>query len=419
MVQFMHIFRKRPETIVFELKRRSFLLQQEQQLAEEALLNRFEVPEEVTNNEESAVNSSKSLTQNPLAGKATAVKELLDEAEEVAEDERDGESESFLATDDEDEQEYSAGEEENVNDMAYKSVQIDQGLMHEELNTLRKITWEIQEQVESRYDFGLVQLDCRKYRKRLLAHCQALIDQLEEHVRSDFLHRMTLIKLEKDSIQKRVDAPAGCIDDVIMLLDFIDSLQTDTNKIDEIHVLIDKLTTKMDGVEHLEILFKGGVYLEFLHIRNWPRSFTEFIERRRTELMSRKENLFKEMNNDISHIHLQISRFEATVTSLLEEGLVPADHGREAALYAHGKERQDQSGSDSSEGEEDSGSASESPAPKNALITQPDPRWSKASGFTFIWFAEEIGLKDWRFEQGHIEKTFLRIEQLKAQFDEV
>lgn len=53
------------------------------------------------------------------------------------------------------------------------------------------------------------------------------------------------------------------------------------------------------------------------------------------------------------------------------------------------------------------------------LITQPDPRWNKATGFTFLWFAEELGLDDWRFELPNIERIYLKIEQLKVQFDDV
>lgn len=80
-----------------------------------------------------------------------------------------------------------------MNDVAFKSVPINLGLLHDELYLLRKTVWEIQEQIYSKYDYGLIQLDCRKYRKRLLVHCQALINQLEEYVRSEFLHRLNVV----------------------------------------------------------------------------------------------------------------------------------------------------------------------------------------------------------------------------------
>lgn len=53
------------------------------------------------------------------------------------------------------------------------------------------------------------------------------------------------------------------------------------------------------------------------------------------------------------------------------------------------------------------------------LLTVPDEKWHKATGFTFLWFAEELGLQDWRFELNIIERVFFRIEQLKVQFDDV
>ena len=63
------------------------------------------------------------------------------------------------------------------------------------------------------------------------------------------------------------------IDEVILLLDYIDSLKQDESKIEEINSMIDRLTMKMDYIEKLEVLFKDDMYLDFLHLRNWPRTF--------------------------------------------------------------------------------------------------------------------------------------------------
>lgn len=71
------------------------------------------------------------------------------------------------------------------------------------------------------------------------------------------------------------------IDDVIFLLDYIESLKKQDNKIGDISVMIDKLAERMDLIEGVQILFPNEQYSEFLTIRNWPRTFKQYIEEKK------------------------------------------------------------------------------------------------------------------------------------------
>lgn len=188
--------------------------------------------------------------------------------------------------------------------MAYKSVEIDHDIMKKELTKLRSIIWQVQETVENSYDFGLVDLDCTVYKRKLLSHCQDLIDTLENHIRSDFLTKMNIIKAEVVVVKGKLDMDAESIDDVIMLLDYIEALKTHDTKISEIQVQIEDLNLKMVAIENLEVVFRDNLYTEFLHMRFWPQTFRTYIETRKLELMSKKDNLFNEMNDDIEGILL-------------------------------------------------------------------------------------------------------------------
>jgi hypothetical protein len=44
-------------------------------------------------------------------------------------------------------------------------VEIDEGIMRGELNYLRNLTWKIQDDIRNEYDFGMILLDCRKFKK--------------------------------------------------------------------------------------------------------------------------------------------------------------------------------------------------------------------------------------------------------------
>ena len=55
--------------------------------------------------------------------------------------------------------------------------------------------------------------------------------------------------------------------------------------------MIDELATRMDYVESVEILFPDAQYAEFLNIRNWPRTFKQYIEERKQELLAKKARI--------------------------------------------------------------------------------------------------------------------------------
>jgi hypothetical protein len=276
MSKFMSIFRKKVGGIIFDLKKTSFNLYQEQQQAEELAQLKRERDEESQQEEEQA-------EKQPEAG-----------ADQEEDDDFASEEEPL---DD-------LAEEGRDTDMAYKSVEIDHDVMKKELTKLRSIIWQVQETVENSYDFGLVDLDCTVYKKKLLSHCQDLIDTLENHIRSDFLTKMNIIKAEVVVVKGKLDMDAESIDDVIMLLDYIEALKTHDTKISEIQVQIEDLNVKMVAIENLEVVFRDNLYTEFLHMRFWPQTFRKYIETRKLELMSKKDNLFNEMNDDIEGILL-------------------------------------------------------------------------------------------------------------------
>lgn len=73
--------------------------------------------------------------------------------------------------------------------MAYKSVEIDDGLMRSEIFQLRDLVWKVLENINNQYDFGLIYLDCLKFKDRILSHIKELIDHLESYIRSDFTNK--------------------------------------------------------------------------------------------------------------------------------------------------------------------------------------------------------------------------------------
>ena len=123
--------------------------------------------------------------------------------------------------------------------MAFKSVEIDDGLMKDELSQHRNLYWRILETVDDEYDFGMVHLDCTKFKERILKHCKQLIEHLESYIRTEFNNKMKNISLDIVVVRGKLAMNVDSIDDVIMLLDYIDALRNQDNKIRDIIQLID------------------------------------------------------------------------------------------------------------------------------------------------------------------------------------
>ena len=144
--------------------------------------------------------------------------------------------------------------------MAYKSVEIDDNLMLDELAYLRNMKWSLLDKVRDKYDFGFVDLDCTAYKERVHDHCQELIDTLESYIRHEFVHKKKQIELEIIVVKGKLEMDVKSIDDVIMLLDYIEQLKMHDTKIADIVLMINELAERMDYVEHARVFLTDEQY---------------------------------------------------------------------------------------------------------------------------------------------------------------
>ena len=84
---------------------------------------------------------------------------------------------------------------------------------------------------------------------------KALIVHLESYIQVDFTAKQKTIQAEINSVRGQLNMQVESIDEVIMLLDYIDSLKKQDNKIEDIKVLIQGLASRMDYIESVAILF--------------------------------------------------------------------------------------------------------------------------------------------------------------------
>ena len=260
----MYLFDRRTDNIIIRLKKASSKLKPDGSDEEEFQDNQDEESED---EEEESIKS-------PVPVAST-------------EEKQEGSEEDDLTLGDEEEDLFSDGDEDLAADqMAFQSVDIDDGLMKEELFFLRNMVWDLKENVQNSYDFGLVFLDCFSFKDRAVKHVKALIEKLEHTVQSEFTSKQNTIQQEIIGVEGKLNMEAKSIDDVIMLLDYIETLNNQDTKIADIKVMIDQLSIRMDYIEQIEVMFPSEQYYEFLTIRNWPRTFKQYIQDRKQELLS-------------------------------------------------------------------------------------------------------------------------------------
>ena len=122
--------------------------------------------------------------------------------------------------------------------MAFKSVEIDQNLLREEIFQIRKHKWKTIEEVNDFYDFGLLVVDCRPLKEEIVEHCEELLTHLEKYIKSEFLEKMKTVKNEINMIKGRLDEKAESIDEVMSLLEYIETLKRTDNKVADIQEFI-------------------------------------------------------------------------------------------------------------------------------------------------------------------------------------
>lgn len=80
-----------------------------------------------------------------------------------------------------------------MNNMAFKSVDINKDLLLTELNSIRAHRWFILENVADSYDFGLLFVNCKPYKELIIDHCCQLENTIAKHIRAEFMEQMKTV----------------------------------------------------------------------------------------------------------------------------------------------------------------------------------------------------------------------------------
>jgi len=286
------------------------------------------------------------------------------------------------------------------NYQAYKSVEVDRELLRSEINTVRDSIWTIRENIHEDYDFGLLYVNCKPFKYDLLEHCLTLESHLCEYVKSEFAAKIKEISIEIAAVTGRLKEDVQSIDDVIMLLSYIDTLKRQDNKVEEIHEMVSHLKEHMDYIESLKIMFEDDMYQTYLEIRNWPRTFNAFVVERKASLIDKKEELIRLMGKETDKVFKDVKAFKKELSRIMKLGLDKLDTMNRRAREIH---------------------LEETLAVYKGLSTVPPTPICKDGSILscFEWLAQETGWTKKRFNSQVIAETWEKVQQMYEDFGEI
>ena len=59
-----------------------------------------------------------------------------------------------------------------LNNLAFKSVDIDKNLLKEKIELIRNHRYTVMQEISNQYDFGLLYLDCTEFKQSIINHCE-------------------------------------------------------------------------------------------------------------------------------------------------------------------------------------------------------------------------------------------------------
>lgn len=110
-------------------------------------------------------------------------------------------------------------------------------------------------EVASTYDFGLLYIDCLPFKQGVIDHCLALETTIADYLKTEFNDKMRNVQSEISALKGRLDDQVTSIDDVIALLEYINSLKRQDNKVEEIADYIEIMAKQMDFILSIQIMF--------------------------------------------------------------------------------------------------------------------------------------------------------------------
>jgi|LauGreDrversion4_2_1035121.scaffolds.fasta_scaffold18480_2 hypothetical protein len=126
-------------------------------------------------------------------------------------------------------------------------------------------------------------------------HLEKLLNSLEKHILDEFLVKMNTLYNQYDMVEKRATDRAATIDDVILLIEFIENIQKPDELLDDLEHQMEELKTRKNFIDDLYLRLIDSDYEKYLKLFSFPSRLKILLVKRKFSLESEKDVLSAQM----------------------------------------------------------------------------------------------------------------------------
>lgn len=113
--------------------------------------------------------------------------------------------------------------------------------------------------------------------------------------------------MQYEVIEQRVSSTEdNPIDEVIYLIEFIDTIRKPDQKLEELQGKLELAKIRKEFIDDLYVPLSHEDFLKYLNLLTYPKNLLIFLEKRRAELENERSRLSKMMEIDIKEINKNI-----------------------------------------------------------------------------------------------------------------
>ena len=110
--------------------------------------------------------------------------------------------------------------------------------------------------------------------------------------------------MQYEVIEQRVSSTEdNPIDEVIYLIEFIDTIRKPDQKLEELQGKLELAKIRKEFIDDLYVPLSHEDFLKYLNLLTYPKNLLIFLEKRRAELENERSRLSKMMEIDIKEIN--------------------------------------------------------------------------------------------------------------------
>lgn len=164
-------------------------------------------------------------------------------------------------------------------------------------------------EIEEKYDFGLMMLDCRKFRKQVIATIGKLKSDFEAYLVEQFTAVLKVQVDKNESVWNKVVCIHEDIDEIIGQISLIKSLQ-DEEIFEDMRNAILKIAQKKYFLDSLQIAVGEKTMINFMALFSFPNDLKAALAEKKFDLNEEQKIINVKINSADSKVRSYIEKFQ-------------------------------------------------------------------------------------------------------------